>query len=168
MAPGAGDVLGGGRGDLHGGAEVGVEVAGELISRGVEDPCPARSADGEEEVVDAPEPVEGLADDPAPFAGAGEIGGGAEAFRSGEWLGEPLEGPTNAIGRPAHEEHARPGLEEVTGKDEAEAAGAPSDDHTAPVPGRCAGPVGWGVHEAECSGADCAVVVCSAKSFVQG
>ena len=106
-------------------------------------------------------------EDPNDTANGG-VDSGEPGLNAGEWLGEPLEGPTNAIGRPAHEEHARPGLEEVTGKDEAEAAGAPSDDHTAPVPGRCAGPVGWGVHEAECSGADCAVVVCSAKSFVQG
>jgi hypothetical protein len=129
------------------------DVAGELISRGVEDPCPPRSPHGEEEIVDAPEPVEGLADDSAPFPGTDEIGGGAEAFLSCQRLGQPLERPTNTIGRSAHEQHARPGLEEVTGKDEPESTGAPGDDHTAAVPG-CAAAGFWvrGVHGAECSG----------------
>ena len=97
------------------------------------------------------EPVEGLSDDAPSFPRAGEIGGGAEALRSGQRLGKPLEGPTNAIGRPADQEYARAGLQKVAGENEPEAAGTPGDDDTPPMPERWAGPVALGVHDLEFS-----------------
>lgn len=144
VAGGEGDVVGDRLRELDGGKQVGIEIVLERRRRGSHDRRPARAADAEKQVIDPAEQPNRLPGHPIALAGLAEIGRDAvHGRRRFPRLFTGGEGPTNAIGRPAYQQHSGSLSSHVPSKHKAESGRSARHDHPATGPSVvCAGSCG--------------------------